>query len=509
MAGLACAIDLARAGLDVTVVERAKSPGGKLREIAVGSDWIDAGPTVFTMAWVFEALFEAAGSSLDRYIRLRPLDVLARHSWGGPERLDLFADLERSHDAIGSFAGSAEAAGYLAFCREAKRIYDTLSTSFLTSQKVGPIGLTRRIGLSHIGALLGIRPFDTLWRALGAHFADPRLRQLFGRYATYCGSSPFAAPATLMLIAHVEQSGVWVIDGGMARLAAALEQLAASLGVTFHYGSDVATILFRRGHACGVKLRTGEAIGGDYVVCNADVAAVANGAFGENAASAVGRTPRAKRSLSAVTWSLKAPTRGFDLLRHNVFFSADYRSEFDDIFERGRLPATPTVYVCAQDRDRHGHSTQIDDRLLVLVNAPANGDRGMDEEELTACETRVFDHLRRCGLEVDLAQAQPVRTTPQDFNAMFPATGGALYGRAMHGWSAAFRRPGARTRRPGLYLAGGGVHPGAGVPMAALSGRLAAQRLLKDRASTSACRLGAIAGGMSTQSATTVGLASP
>ncbi len=483
VAGMTCAIDLARAGLEVTVTERAEQAGGKLREVTVGSRRIDAGPTVFTMPWVFEYLFEAAGSSLEKHITLQPLEVLARHSWGCEARLDLFADIQRSHDAIGVFAGAREAAGYLAFCREARGIYDTLSASFLTAQKTGPLGLTRRVGLNHIGALLGIRPFDTLWRALGAHFADPRLRQLFGRYATYCGSSPFAAPATLMLIAHVEQSGVWLIDGGMARLTEALQNLAVSVGVAFRYGVDVDEIRVRNGGACGVRLRSGEVISADYVVSNADVAALTSGGLGKDVVHAAGKTPRAARSLSAVTWGIEAPTLGFDLVRHNVFFSADYRSEFDDIFKRGRLPATPTVYVCAQDRDPHGEGAKAEERLLVLVNAPANGDRGLDEEELEACESRVFDHLKRCGLQVDMAAAQPVRTTPRDFNAMFPATGGALYGRAMHGWSAAFRRPGARTRLPGLYLAGGGAHPGAGVPMAALSGRLAAQRLLADRAS--------------------------
>ncbi len=482
MAGMACAIDLARAGLEVTVTERARQAGGKLREIPVGAQSLDAGPTVFTMPWVFEALFEAAGSTLEGLITLRPLEVLARHSWG-ESQFDLFADIQRSHDAIGTFAGAREAAGYLAFCREAQEIYDTLSASFLTAQKTGPLGLTRRVGLNHIGALLGIRPFDTLWRALGAHFADPRLRQLFGRYATYCGSSPFAAPATLMLIAHVEQSGVWVIDGGMARLAEALERLAVSLGVAFRYSADVEEILVRKGCACGVRLRGGEIVNANYVVSNADVAALSTGGFGKEAASAIGKTPGTARSLSAVTWGMETRTRGFDLLRHNVFFSADYRSEFDDIFKRDRLPATPTVYVCAQDRDPHGEGATAEERLLVLVNAPANGDRGLDEEDLEACESRVFDHLKRCGLEVDMAAVPPVRTTPKDFNAMFPATGGALYGRAMHGWSAAFRRPGAKTRLPGLYLAGGGAHPGAGLPMAALSGRLAAQRLLTDRAS--------------------------
>jgi 1-hydroxycarotenoid 3,4-desaturase len=495
--GLTCAIELARVGFAVTVVERATRPGGKMREIALGEARIDAGPTVFTMRWVFDEIFEAAGSSLDDQLCLIPADTLARHAWSDRERLDLFPDIDRSAEAIGDLAGAAEAAGYRAFCAEARSVFETLRTTFLTAEHTGPIGLTHRIGFHRLGALLGIRPFETLWRALGHHFRDPRLRQLFGRYATYCGSSPFFAPATLMLVSHVEREGVWLVDGGMQRLADALESLASSLGVGFRYGAHVEGVRLEGGRTRGVILAGGEHLDADGVVLNADPAALTAGCFGDGV---MGATPssRSTRSLSAVTWALMARTQGFPLARHNVFFSGDYAAEFDDIFKSGRLPRAPTVYVCAQDRweDGAGAETVKDERLLVLVNAPAHGDREtLDQGELAACETRVFDHLAHCGLEVSRSAERGIITTPEMFNAMFPATGGALYGQATHGWAAAFARPGARTRIPGLYLAGGATHPGAGVPMAALSGRLAAQRLMKDHASTSRWRPGATFGG--------------
>jgi 1-hydroxycarotenoid 3,4-desaturase len=497
MGGLACAIDLAAAGFRVTVVERADRPGGKMREVAVASARIDAGPTVFTMRWVFDALFEAAGTTLDSHLTLKPLDVLARHAWSESERLDLFADPSRSYHAIGDFAGAAEAKGYRAFSAEARGVYETLRGAFLTEQKTDPVGLTGRVGVANLGALFALRPFDTLWKALGDHFRDPRLRQLFGRYATYCGSSPFAAPATLMLIAHVEQEGVWAVEGGMQRLGDALEALAVSLGVQFRYGTHVERITVASGRASGVTLATGEHLASDAVVANADAAAIANGAFGAEVAGGV--TLKAKRSLSAVTWALHAPTDGFPLLRHNVFFSGDYRAEFDDIFTHGRLPRAPTIYVCAEDRGDGDTAISSAERLLVLVNAPATGDQAaLDEQELLRCETQVFDHLKSCGLTVNRTAQASVVTTPARFNTLFPATGGALYGQATHGWAAAFQRPGSKTRIPGLYQAGGGAHPGAGVPMAALSGRLAAAQLMRDRASMSPFRRAAIAGGTST-----------
>ncbi len=502
--GMVSAIELALAGYAVTVLERAAAPGGKMRQVVVAGQAIDAGPTVFTMRWVFDDLFARAGGALADAVDLRGAEILARHAWGPDQRLDLFADIDRSADAIAAFAGPREAAGYRTFCAESRRIYQTLRGPFLSAQKPGPIELARRVGLDRIGALMAIRPFESLWGALGSHFHDPRLRQLFGRYATYCGSSPFASPATLMLIAHVEQDGVWLIEGGMQKLAFALEALAKRLGVAFRYGAHVDRIRLAGGRAAGVTLADGETVEADAVIANADAGALAAGVFGAEAARAAPAQPRSRRSLSATTWALAAPTRGFPLVRHNVFFSGDYAREFDDLFKRRRLPAAPTVYVCAQDRSDGAPDPGGPERLLVLVNAPATGDQGaFDEGELEACEERVFDHLRHCGLSMERSEDNSLRTTPDQFNALFPLTGGALYGQASHGWRATFRRPGARTRTPGLYLAGGSVHPGAGVPMAALSGRLAAEQLIQDRVSARPFRRPAMSGGMSTPSATT------
>ncbi len=496
--GLAATVSLAARGAEVIVLERAASPGGKMRTVGVGGATLDAGPTVFTMRFVFDELFAAAGTSLEAHLTLRKATTLARHAWSETERLDLFADLDRSADAIGRFAGAAEARGYLDFCARSRRIYQTLEQPFIRGPLPTPVSLVRSAGLRGLGDLLRISPFETMWRALGENFRDPRLRQLFGRYATYCGSSPFLAPATLMLVAHVEQAGVWLVEGGMHLVAAALADVAAGHGATFRYGAEVAEILVAGGRAAGVRLASGERIEVDAVVANADVAALAGGKFGRGAAGAVPAIDPAGRSLSAVTWAMVARTTGFPLLRHTVFFSRDYPAEFDDLFKRHRLPASPTVYVCAQDRDDTDRAVAGAERLLCLVNAPAQGDtKPLTPSEIAQCSEKMFLHLQRCGLEL-----QPEATliaTPADFNTLFPATGGALYGQAVHGSMASFRRPGARSRLPGLYLAGGSAHPGAGVPMAALSGRMAAATLLEDWVSNGTSRRAAMSGGMSTR----------
>jgi len=499
--GLAAALDLAVQGADVTVVERAGEPGGKMREVALAGTRLDAGPTVFTMRHVFDGLFADADTALERHLRLQPVGILARHAWSAREHLDLHADLERSVDAIGAFAGPAEARGYREFAAHARRVYDTLERSFIHAPRPSLLGLARGGGRRRLVELWRMRPFATMCGALRRHFRDPRLLQLFGRYATYCGSSPFAAPATLMLIAHVERDGVWLIDGGMHRLAVALAAVARGKGARFRYATEVAEVSTRHGVVDGVRLADGDRIDADAVVVNADVGAVGAGRFGSVPARALPRVRTGARSLSAVTWTLVAEAAGFPLLRHSVFFSGDYKAEFDDLFRRSRLPAAPTVYVCAQDRgDRDRAGPGGPERLLCLVNAPPTGDtRPLPASEVAQCEERTFRLLQHCGLSIHRRRDRMQVTTPVDFERLFPGTGGALYGRASHGWMASFRRPGCRTAIPGMYLAGGSTHPGPGVPMAALSGRMAAQAVLTDLRSTDRFRRGAMRGGTSTR----------
>lgn len=505
MGGLASAARLAARGYDVTVVEKEEGVGGKARRVTVDGRPIDAGPTVLTMRDVFDRIFHDCGTALEAHVSLRRAEVLARHAWEDGSALDLFADPLRSEEAIGDFAGADAARLYRRFRHATRRMHDILDEPMMRGDAVSsPLPLLWRIGWWRLGDFAAMRPHQSMWNALGEFFPDPRLRQLFARYATYCGSSPFDAPATLMLIAHVEANGVWLIDGGIHALAEAMREVATNKGARFRLGTEVREILTTRGKgASGVRLATGEVLHADAVICNADPGAIATARFGEGSARAVRPLPPAKRSLSAMVWYAHAETSGFDLTHHNVFFSGDYAREFARI-AAGEVPDEPSVYLCAQDRAataRAGASGR--ERIQIIVNAPANGDtRSYTQEETVRCTHQMRATLERCGLTLEQDMPHAL-ATPAEWERLFPATGGALYGRASHGSAASFLRQGPRTRLPRLYCAGGATHPSAGVPMAALSGLLAARKVDADLASTSRSSLAAMPGGMSMRSART------
>lgn len=481
--GLVAAAELAAGGCEVMVLEQAAGPGGKLRQLALDGRPLDVGPTVLTMRGIFDALFARLGSSLDAHLRLHPAAILARHAWDDGSVLDLHADRAGTLAAIAEFSGPDEARRYAGFCAHAAEIHATLEAPFM---RVGNPDLLRLVGhggLAQLGRLTRIASFTSLWRALGRHFTDPRLRQLFARYSTYCGSSPFAAPGTLMLIAHVELAGVWCIEQGMHALARALVALGSAHGVTYRYGATVDEISIDARGVNGVHLADGSTLPATLIVSNTDVAALSHGRLGERARRAVPKVRTARRSLSALTLALSARTRGFALAHHTVFFGRDYAGEFHDVFKARRLPRDPTVYVCAQDRGEHVATLRAGEReqLFCIINAPADGDRWqLTDEDVARCREAAFARMQSCGLEVEVLPEHLVTTTPPDFERLFPASGGGLYGSATHGWRASFARPGVRSRIPGLYLAGGSVHPGAGLPMVALSGQLAAASALAD-----------------------------
>ncbi len=483
MGGLATALRLKAVGLAVTLIDAHDWPGGKMRTVPSAAGPVDAGPTVLTMKHVFDDLFAATGAALEDHVTLVPEPLLARHFWPDGSRLDLTNDPDQNRDAVAAFAGETAAHQFERFSTQAANLFELFDAPMM--QSADPqIGTLAKAALSAPKHMPVLSPFATLDRLLRKRFDDPRLRQLFGRYATYVGGSPAAAPAILALIWHAEASGIWRVEGGMHRLARALADRFLAMGGTLLLGGAVDEIEVTNGSATGVRLANGTTLSANTVVFCGDPRALATGRMGEAVDHIAPETRTTPRSLSARVWSFAArPDTRLPLAHHNIFFAKTPGSEFRDIAQ-GRMPNDPTLYLCAEDRGAGTEAPDSIERFEIILNAAPLTEAEAGAQEVTTCHQTTFQTLRRFGLTFDPEPNAQALATPTTYETLFPASAGALYGQSPHGMTASLKRPRARTAIRGLYLAGGGTHPGAGVPMAALSGRHAAEAIVKDLVST-------------------------
>ena len=481
--GLACALRLQAKGMQVTLLESHATPGGKMRVLPSAAGPVDAGPTVLTMRHVFEDLFDACGTKLADHVTLIRQDVLARHFWTDGSTLDLFQDPHRSALAVQAFGGAGARADFEQFWEETEKLFDAFDEPMIHSANPSQLGLALEV-FRQPSLLKAMAPRATLARQLARRFSDKRLAQLFGRYATYVGGSPYESPALLSLIWQAEARGVWYVQGGMHRLAQAMAKLFTDMGGTLRLNCHVAEIETDDGKARGVRLLDGSRLLAQTIVFNGDPRALGTGRLGPQVAHLVPRTAQDPRSLSARVWSFAAKVTGAPLVHHNVFFAANPQSEFADI-AAGNMPDEPTLYVCAEDRGQMVDPGRLERFEIILNAAPLTSAAPIDpEKEAALCHRRTFRTLARFGLRFDPEPELEALTTPQGFEHLFPETAGSLYGQSPHGLTASLRRPRARTKVAGLYLVGGGVHPGAGVPMATLSARHAVEAITKDLALT-------------------------
>jgi 1-hydroxycarotenoid 3,4-desaturase len=501
MGGLAAAIRLAAAGRPVTLIEARDGPGGKMRTVASAAGPVDAGPTVLTMRGVFDGLFAAAGESLDDHLTLSTEPLLARHWWPDGTTLDLFADREASAAAVRAFGGASAEDDFRRFSARAADLHAAFDAPVMRAPRPDPWGIARA-ALARPAIWPWLLPGRTLERMLARSFRDPRLAQLFGRYATYVGGQPALSPAVLALIWRAEEEGVWSVAGGMHGLAQALAALAARLGVVTHWKTRAERI-DTEGGAVSAVVAGGTRIPAGTVVFNGDPAALLHGLLGQAATRALPAEAVRPRSHSAWVWSFAARSAGLPLALHNVLFSADRAREYAPL-ATGAQQTAPSLYVCAQDRSE-ANSPAGPERFEIIVNAPPSQATAAQptRKEYETCRMTTFATLERMGLTFDPLPDPAALTGPAQFARMFPGSEGSIYGLSPHGTFAAFSRPGPATRLPGLWIAGGGAHPGAGVPMAALSGIHAADAILARPASMSRSARTATPGGMSTASRTT------
>jgi phytoene desaturase len=482
--GLATAVRLAAAGCQVTVCEQDAQPGGKMNRVEAAGFRFDTGPSLITMPGVFAELFRAAGRRMDDYLRLQPLDPLCRYWFADGARLETSSDLARMVPALARLA-PGDVGGFLAFLAHSRRLYERAARPFLFGERPRPADLLARRGLD----TLRIDALATVDGVVRRFFRDPRLIQLFDRYATYNGSSPYRAPGTLCLIPFVEfGGGGWYIPGGLYTLVESLVALCGELGVDLRLGTRVARVEIAvtggRPRATGLRLADGSVVPADTVIVNADPLWAREALFAPRQRGLGGRAGRPQDDLSCSGFVLLLGTdcRWPQLAHHNIFFSADYPAEFRAIFEERRPAPDPTIYVSYTSASDPTQAPPGHGNLFVLVNAPPEPDPALWDRWAGPVAARILDGLERGGLpglRRHIVYRQMI--TPADFARRFNAYGGALYGYASHSKGAAFARP--ANRAPGvrgLFFVGGSAHPGGGVPLALLGARLVARLAQED-----------------------------
>ncbi len=478
--GLTAAMLLSYAGVKVHVYEQHAHPGGKMRTTPSIAGPVDSGPTVLTMYEIFKELFLDINEDINQYVNMTQEPLIARHFWRDGSSLDLFSNIEKNKHSIREFSGSKSESEFDKFGEMAQKLFSIFNEPIIKSPSPQIYPIVGNVLKNFWTLRKAVFSQKTLYDLLEGQFSDIRLRQLFARYATYVGGSPYNSPAILALIWHVESQGVWRIDGGMQQLAFAIEKVAKKYGASFFYNSKIEEIISEKNSVIGIKESSGKELQCKNLVYNGDPAALRKGHLGKNVTHAVVDRNVDPRSLSAYVWSFASKVEGVSLAHHNVFFNSNYRKEFLDI-KSGNMPTDPTLYVCAQGLSKESASGTRE-KFEIIVNGPPFQSKNLPfkNKEFKLCLKTTFSILENMGLTFLEKPTQEMLTTPAQFNQLFPGSNGSLYGRSPEGMISTFKRPKAHSKIKGLYLAGGGVHPGPGIPMAALSGRHAAEAILMD-----------------------------
>ncbi len=507
--GLSTAIRLAAAGQRVTIYEKNQQVGGKMGQIeADGFRW-DIGPSVITMRPVFEELFASAGRRLEDYLTLEPVDPLTRYFYPNGSSLDATQDREKMASQIRQI-DPKDVAGYQNYLRYAAQIHRITGPVFIYDQPPTWRSFLR-VPFADWFKIDGLR---TMQQAIENHVRSPELRQLLGRFATYVGGSPYLAPATLNVIAHVELSGgVWYPRGGIYAIAQAMAQLARELGVTIHTKCGVQEIGVDNGRFHHLTLENGKTVTGTAVVSNLDVTTtrqhLLRNFFNAKAQRRRGLGSWLTRLISSQQTlrnegpihnsQFTTPNSQFDsscsgfilllginkqfpqLAHHNILFSPDYPAEFKAIFEDGRPPDDPTIYIAITSKTDPQHAPAAGENWFVLVNAPPLDNRYDWQVNQQAYRDLVLQKIAGFGFDVRNHIVTEQILTPVDLAEGSGAWRGALYGASPNSRWAAFKRPHNRSKEiQGLYFVGGTTHPGGGVPMVTLSGKVAAELVLED-----------------------------
>jgi phytoene desaturase len=476
--GMAAAIRLAKMKYKVTVFEKNSFPGGKLHYFENNGYRFDAGPSLFTQPQNIEDLFNIAGEPIADYFSYEQVPVSCRYFFSNGKEVTAWADKTKLANDIEQKLGEPKE-NILAYLKKSSELFEHTGSLFLKHSLHRPKDFAAK---EIVKALASTRPaylFNSLHRYNKIFFKTAEATQLFNRYATYNGSNPYKAPAMLSLIPHLEMNqGTYYPKGGMISITNALYQLALKLGVTFNFSTPVTGIAHDHQTITGIHHGNGF-FPAPLVVSNQDVYFTYRNLLKDSPKAQ--KVLKQERSSSALIfyWGIG---KSFDQLHlHNIFFSSNYKEEFDCIFNKGSIFHDPTVYINITSKMEPDMAPAGKENWFVMVNVPAN--KGQDWESLKQ-KTRavVMDKLSR-ALQTDMASIIETEDTldPVSIEAKTMSYMGSLYGTSSNSRMAAFlRHPNFSKQYKGLYFVGGSVHPGGGIPLCLRSAAIMADMVAKD-----------------------------
>ena len=471
--GLAIAIRLAVKGYAVEVFEKNSYPGGKLSAFEKDGFRFDAGPSLFTQPQNMEELFALAGESLNKYFSYQPVAIANKYFYENGKQVKAYTNAADFAQEM-KLQLNEDPEIVIEYLKQSKKLYENIGTLFLeNSLHRVATWLHRRI-VKALSTLKSAYLFQTLHQYNSSKFKSPEAVQLFNRFATYNGSSPYKTPAMLSLIPHLEQNeGTFYPKGGMISITNALYQLALDKGVQFHFDSPVQRILHSKGRVSGVVVKD-EIVLAKIVVSNADAYFTYKNLLANDTLAK--KILRQERSSSAVIfyWGMKKQYTQLEL--HNIFFSSDYKNEFNCIFTDGKLTADPTVYINITSKMETSQSPEGKENWFVMVNAPTDAGQNWDElkevlrKNVLAKLTRMLGEDIASQIETEHT-LDPIMIQQQTASYM-----GSLYGTSSNSKLAAFLRHANFTSSiKGLYFCGGSVHPGGGIPLCLKSAKIVSE----------------------------------
>lgn len=488
VAGLAAAIRLQKAGNQVFVYEKAGKAGGKLSEASIAGCRFDLGPSLFTLPELVEDLFKIAEEPITNYFSYKQLEVLTNYFYEDGTNIQAYAKPQKFAAEIANKT-TDKAETILKFLEQSKQKYELTADIFL---KQSLHKVSNFLNLKTLHSILNMGKLDafrTMAAANQATFADQRVQQLFNRYATYNGSNPYQTPATLNIIPHLEYNiGAYIPAGGMYDITKALFKLAQKLGVVFQFDSQVEKIelienqatqfnFFGKKHQIkGIKI--GDKVENfDMVVSNADVVNTYRRLLPDLPAPE--KTLNQPKSSSALIfyWAVNQTFAALDL--HNIFFSANYQQEFEHLFVHKDIAQDPTIYINITSKYVQTDAPVGMENWFVMINVPNNS--GQDWDLLIAeARKNIIAKLNRM-LKTDLTSkiVGEMQLDPRTIESRTSSSQGALYGNSSNNRYAAFLRHANQSAEvKNLYFCGGSVHPGGGIPLSLLSGKIVADLII-------------------------------